>query len=118
RPRTGVPDRLHLRKRGQRAARRHALRIPAHGDRGEHRCGVVRRHACTAGSIRTPNQAEDLSRVMLFLLTWLGLVLIRPQEYPALIDLGIPILPIAMLAALAVWQLGGQRRPLTQPTYL
>lgn len=55
---------------------------------------------------------------MPFLLTWLGLVLIRPQEYPALADMGIPILPIAMLAALVVWQLGGQRRPLTQPTYL
>lgn len=55
---------------------------------------------------------------MPFLLTWLGLVLIRPQEYPALADLGIPILPIAMLAALVVWQLGSQRRPLTQPTYL
>ena len=55
---------------------------------------------------------------MLFLLTWLGLVLIRPQEYPALADMGIPILPITMLATLVAWQLGGQRRPLTQPTYL
>ncbi|NLC61500.1 MAG: O-antigen ligase family protein [Gammaproteobacteria bacterium] len=56
--------------------------------------------------------------MILFLLTWLGLVLIRPQEYPALADMGLPLLPIAMLAALAAWMLGNQRRPLIQPTYL
>lgn len=55
---------------------------------------------------------------MLFLLTWLGLVLIRPQEYPALIDLGIPILPITMLGALGTWVVSRERRPLNQPTYL
>ena len=55
---------------------------------------------------------------MLFLLTWLGLVLIRPQEYPALADMGIPILPISMLAALGAWLIGNQRRPLNQPTCL
>lgn len=55
---------------------------------------------------------------MLFLLTWLGLVLIRPQEYPALADMAVPILPITMLAALIAWQFGGQRRPFNQPTYL
>lgn len=56
--------------------------------------------------------------MMLFLLTWLGLILIRPQEYPALADLGIPILPIAMLGALGTWVLSSERRPLNQPTYL
>lgn len=55
---------------------------------------------------------------MLFLLVWLALVLIRPQEYPALVDLGIPILPIAMLGALGAWALGSGRRPFRQPTYL
>ncbi|HEY9541504.1 MAG TPA: O-antigen ligase family protein [Luteimonas sp.] len=55
---------------------------------------------------------------MLFLLTWLGLVLIRPQEYPALVDLAIPILPIAMLGALGAWVVSRERRPLNQPTYL
>ncbi len=56
--------------------------------------------------------------MMLFLLTWLGLVLIRPQEYPALADMGIPLLPIAMLGALGAWLVSGNRRPLNQPTYL
>lgn len=56
--------------------------------------------------------------MMLFLLAWLGLVLIRPQEYPALIDLGIPLLPIAMLGALGAWVISSERRPLRQPTYL
>jgi len=56
--------------------------------------------------------------MMLFLLAWLGLVLIRPQEYPALIDLGIPLLPIAMLGALGAWIISSERRPLRQPTYL
>jgi len=55
--------------------------------------------------------------MMLFLLTWLGLVLIRPQEYPALLDMGIPILPIAMLGALGTWFISSSRRPLAQPTY-
>src|SRR3546814_16574738 len=55
---------------------------------------------------------------MLFLLTWLGLVLIRPQEYPALVDLAIPILPLAMLGALGAWVVSRERRPLNQPTYL
>lgn len=55
---------------------------------------------------------------MLFLLTWLALVLIRPQEYPALVGLGIPILPIAMLGALGTWAVGPERRPLRQPTCL
>lgn len=55
---------------------------------------------------------------MLFLLTWLGLVLIRPQEYPALIDMGIPMLPIAMLCALGTWAVSGERRPLRQPTFI
>ena len=55
---------------------------------------------------------------MLFLLTWLGLVLIRPQEYPALVDLGIPILPIAMLGALGTWVISRERRKFNQPTYL
>ncbi len=56
--------------------------------------------------------------MMLFLLAWLGLVLIRPQEYPALVDMGVPILPIALLAALGTWAIGRERRPFDQPTYL
>ena len=56
--------------------------------------------------------------MMVFLLVWLGLVLIRPQDYPALVDMGVPILPIAMLGALGAWALGKKRRPLDQPTYV
>lgn len=55
---------------------------------------------------------------MLFLLAWLVLVLIRPQDYPTLADMGVPILPIAMLSALGAWLLSSQRRPFSQPTYL
>jgi len=53
-----------------------------------------------------------------FLLIWLALVLIRPQDYPAMAEMGVPILPIAMLAALAAWAIGRDRRPFDQPTYL
>ena len=56
--------------------------------------------------------------MMLFLLSWLALVLIRPQDYPALVDLSIPILPITLLGALGTWVLGRERKPLNQPTYL
>ena len=56
--------------------------------------------------------------MMLFLLVWLALVLIRPQDYPAMAEMGVPILPIAMLAALAAWAIGRDRRPFDQPTYL
>ncbi len=56
--------------------------------------------------------------MMLFLLIWLALVLIRPQEWPQFADLGIPILPIAMLASLAAWALGREKRPFDQPAYV
>ncbi len=56
--------------------------------------------------------------MMPFLLIWLALVLIRPQEYPQLVDLNIPILPLAMLAALGSWAIGNERKPFDQPTYL
>lgn len=56
--------------------------------------------------------------MMLFLLIWLGLYLIRPQDYPALVDFGIPILPIATLGALGAWALSRERRPFDQPTYV
>ena len=52
------------------------------------------------------------------LLIWLALVLIRPQEWPQYAEMGVPILPIAMLAALAAWAIGRDRRRLDQPTYL
>lgn len=56
--------------------------------------------------------------MMLFLLAWLAVVLIRPQEYPALVDMALPILPVTLLAALAGWVLSRERRPFNQPTYL
>src|SRR3546814_835435 len=73
---------------------------------------------CALPIFLASDQTEGISIVMLFLLTWLGLVLIRPQEYPALVDLAIPILPIAMLGALGAWVVSRERRPLNQPTYL
>ena len=52
------------------------------------------------------------------LLIWLALVLIRPQEWPQYAEMGVPILPITMLASLAVWAIGRDRRPFDQPTYV
>lgn len=56
--------------------------------------------------------------MMLFLLAWLAVVLIRPQEYPALVDMAVPILPITLVGALGAWVLSRERRPFNQPTYL
>src|SRR5690606_938030 len=91
---------------------------PAHAGGNQRRPRLVRRHARGARDVRAPIHAPDIFVMMLFLLTWLGLVLIRPQEYPALLDMGIPILPIAMLGALGTWFISSSRRPLAQPTYL
>src|SRR3546814_6746753 len=116
--RTGIPDRLQLRQRHQHAAGRQPLPAAAHAGRDLPRPGLVQGHPRGARTVLTSDQTEGISIVMLFLLTWLGLVLIRPQDYPALVDLAIPILPIAMLGALGAWVFSRERRPLNQPTYL
>src|SRR3546814_8262311 len=116
--RTGIPDRLQLRQRHQHAAGRQPLPAAAHAGRDLRRPCLVQGHPRGARTVLTSDQTEGISIVMLFLLTWLGLVLIRPQEYPALVGLAIPILPIAMLGALGAWVVSRERRPLNQPPYL
>src|SRR5690606_15409672 len=116
--RTRFPHRFQLCERHQPPAGGRPLPSPAHAGGNQRRPRLVRRHARGARDVRAPIHAPDIFVMMLFLLTWLGLVLIRPQEYPALLDMGIPILPIAMLGALGTWFISSSRRPLAQPTYL
>src|SRR5690606_29669810 len=115
--RTRFPHRFQLCQRHQPPAGGRPLPSPAHAGGNQRRPRLVRRHARGARDVRAPIHAPDIFVMMLFLLTWLGLVLIRPQEYPALLDMGIPILPIAMLGALGTWFISSSRRPLAQPTY-
>ncbi|HEY4529599.1 MAG TPA: O-antigen ligase family protein [Luteimonas sp.] len=49
--------------------------------------------------------------------TYLLLVLVRPQEYPQLADLGIPLLPIALVMALLAWLFSRHKR-FDEPQYL
>lgn len=49
--------------------------------------------------------------------TYLLLVLVRPQEYPQLADLGIPLLPIALVLALLAWLFSRHKR-FDEPQYL
>jgi putative inorganic carbon (HCO3(-)) transporter len=49
---------------------------------------------------------------------YLALVLIRPQDYPALVDsIGVPLLPIALIVAALFWLLSGRKR-FDAPQYL
>jgi len=48
---------------------------------------------------------------------YLLLVLVRPQEYPQLVDAGIPMLPIALVLALLSWLASRQKR-FDEPQYL
>ena len=53
----------------------------------------------------------------LLILAYLILVLVRPQEYPALVDSGIPLLPIALLGSLVTWVFSRDKR-LDAPQYI
>lgn len=55
---------------------------------------------------------------MVFFLTlvYLALVIVRPQEYPGLVDLNLPILPIALVAALIAWLISARKR-FAEPQY-
>jgi len=44
-----------------------------------------------------------------FVLLYLALVIVRPQEYPALVDWGVPVLQIALAGAFLLWILGGKK---------
>lgn len=50
------------------------------------------------------------------MLVYVMLVVVRPQDYPQLVDSGVPMLQIALALALAMW-LGGRRRPFDAPQY-
>src|SRR5699024_9326935 len=65
--------------------------------------------ACTCG--------EGLMFAFLCIATYLMLVLVRPQEYPQLADLGIPLLPIALVMALLAWLFSRHKR-FDEPQYL
>ena len=52
------------------------------------------------------------------MICYLALVLIRPQDYPALVDsIGMPLLPIALIVAALFWLLSGRKR-FDAPQYL
>lgn len=51
------------------------------------------------------------------LLAFVALVLIRPQEYPGMESFPVPVLPLALLAALGAWLLTPGRKRFEQPTY-
>ncbi|MEO7063753.1 MAG: O-antigen ligase family protein [Dokdonella sp.] len=51
-------------------------------------------------------------------LLYLVLVLIRPQEYPGLIDLDIPFMPAAMLGAVFMWLVANRKKPFDAPQYV
>jgi putative inorganic carbon (hco3(-)) transporter len=55
--------------------------------------------------------------LFLFIALYLLLVLIRPQDYPQFADLGVPILPLALLAAAGTWLLSREKR-FDAPQYL
>src|SRR3546814_13599234 len=101
--RTGIPDRLQLRQRHQHAAGRQPLPAAAHAGRDLRRPGLVQGLPRGARTVPTSDQTEGISILMLFLLTWLGLSWIGPQDYPALPDPALPILPTAIQGALEAW---------------
>jgi len=53
---------------------------------------------------------------MLFILIYIVLVIVRPQEYPGIEELQLPILPIALLLALVAWGISG-RKSFAEPQY-
>lgn len=50
------------------------------------------------------------------MLVYLVLVIVRPQDYPALVDSGVPMLQIALALGLASW-LASRRKPFDVPQY-
>lgn len=49
---------------------------------------------------------------------YLALVLIRPQEYPALIDSDIPLLPATLIAAALLWLFSARKKAFDAPQHL
>ena len=54
--------------------------------------------------------------MFLFIVLYLILVIIRPQDYPQLAELGIPLLPLTLAISVLFWLFSG-RRPLDAPQY-
>lgn len=46
---------------------------------------------------------------MFLILFYIVLVIVRPQEYPAMVDFEVPILQIALVAALIAWLISGRK---------
>ncbi|HKE49011.1 MAG TPA: O-antigen ligase family protein [Rhodanobacteraceae bacterium] len=46
---------------------------------------------------------------MLFILIYIVLVIVRPQEYPGVAEMQLPILPIALVLALLAWLIAGRK---------
>lgn len=55
--------------------------------------------------------------MFLFIILYLVLVLIRPQEYPALVHAHLPLLPIVLIVAVLCW-LGSRHKSFAAPQYL
>lgn len=55
--------------------------------------------------------------MFVFVLIYLTLVLLRPQDYPQMADFGIPILPLAMVSAIGAWVFSREKR-FNAPQYL
>ncbi|MFT3756169.1 MAG: O-antigen ligase family protein [Pseudoxanthomonas sp.] len=55
--------------------------------------------------------------MFIFVLIYLMLVLLRPQDYPQMADFGIPILPLAMVSAAGAWVFSREKR-FNAPQYL
>ncbi|WP_313927401.1 O-antigen ligase family protein [Pseudoxanthomonas sp.] len=55
--------------------------------------------------------------MFVFVLIYLTLVLLRPQDYPQMADSGIPILPLAMVSAIGAWVFSREKR-FNAPQYL
>jgi len=53
---------------------------------------------------------------MLFILIYIALVIVRPQEYPALVDANIPFLPVALALSMLAWLIAGHKT-FAQPQY-
>ncbi len=54
---------------------------------------------------------------MLFILIYIALVIVRPQEYPGLVEAQLPLLPVALVCAVTAWAVSSHKS-LRAPQYL
>ena len=55
--------------------------------------------------------------MIVFLMVYLALVIIRPQDYPAMEGFGVPVLPIALALAFGAWLVQRKPKSFAAPTY-